>query len=322
MRPDATTRTMVGVTGLLCVLTLTGEQDTMADTESESAQPTTPVVEPSDQSEPSIAELPDLADALRAQAQDAQPQDDDGEALDDDGADADDTPASDDEAPADGEAAKDADSAKPARPNQARRLKQRVAELETEVQKHKSRAEQLLQDGSIRAAEVQSRLGSDDEYRALITKRLDVDQMLTYEEESRYAQLTNERKNAALYYQQALSGIKVGNEARVREVASKHGLDADALVPLAADAGALLTTAISATEARVRKEMSDEIDRLTADRDSARLRLAGKSPDPGMGGRSGSHAPDHLNWDTAAPGDFFAAGLRKQARQPAQGNGR
>ncbi len=293
----------------------------MPDTESDSAQAATPVVEPSDPPTASIAELPDLADALRAQAQDAQPQDDDGDESDDDGADADE-PASDDEAPADGEAAKDAQSAKPARPNQRARLKQRVTELETEAQQHKERADRYESESQNRQQEVMRLLGSDDEYRTLVSKRLDPDSMLTYEEESRYVQLTNERKSAALYFQQAQQGIRTGNEARVREIAQKHGLDADELVPLAADAGALLDTAIARTEARVRKDVQDDIDRLTADRDSARLRLAGKSPDPGMGGRSGSHAPDHLNWDTAAPGDYFAAGLRKQARQPAQGNGR
>ncbi len=281
----------------------------------ETAQSATPVVE-SDQPTSSETELPDMATALRERAaQEAQPQDDDGDALDDDSAD-DDT-ASDEEPSSEDEAAKDADSAKPARPNQARRLKQRVTDLESETQQHKERADRYEQESQNRQAEVMRLLGSDQEYSALIQKRLDPDQVLGWDEEQRYVQLTNERKSAALYYQQAQQGIRVGNEARVREIASKHGLNADELVPLAADAGALLTTVISATEARVRKEMTDELERTKADRDSARLRLAGKSPDPGMGGRSGSHRGDSLNWDTADSTDFF-----KEAAKEATANGR
>lgn len=283
--------------------------------------PDAPSVASSDSPPGNSDELPDLATALRQAAQERSA----GEARDvagsdepDDDEDAEESdPASEEESAGEkpDETREDADRASPRdRPTQTQRLKKRLSELETEANQHKERATRYEQAEQQRQQTVMQLLGSDDEYRALMQKRLDPNAVLSYDEESRYGQLHAERQNAALYFGQAQHGLRIANERGVKATAEKYGLTADELLPLAADAGQLLDKAISATEARVRREMQDEIDRLTADRDSLLLKRGARAQDPGAGGRSGGmrHEP---NWDDAQPGDFFASAIREDRRK-------
>ncbi len=285
----------------------------MPDNEDEQRTSEAATIESSESAGSAPTELPDLADAIRAAAAEKPA----AAASNDDDQDDDDEDASDasEQSPDEGSKPDAAPAADAPRLTRAERRRQELEQVRAEAQQHKERADRYESEHLTRAAEVQRLLGSDQEYSQLVQKRLDPDQVLTYDEESRYSQLTNERKAASLYFQQAQQGLRLNNEAKVRDVAAKHGLDADEFSPLAADAGALLDKAISATEARVRAEMQDEITRLTADRDSARLKLGGKAQDPGMGGRSGNHRPDRVDFQTAEPADLFAAAARENGRR-------
>jgi hypothetical protein len=233
--------------------------------------------EPADSGAAFSGRFPDVADVLRTEdmppveevtAEEAAPV----EEADSDTGDADDTAdESDEEAPEEG-----ADQDKPgdrSRPGATQRLRQRLEQVQTEAQQHKSRLDTLERTQLEAEAEILKSYGADNEWALLYAKRMDPNQTLSYDEEERYRQMVMANRLAA---------------SKILKAAESLGV-AITTPPDETDIAAVQQEIISAAKAQATEEWKDERAKLVADNQSMATKLASRAPDPGTGGRSAAY---------------------------------
>lgn len=263
---------------------------------------------------PAAEQLPDLADALRAAQDGKLPERQDASNDDDEDDEDDGEEAAPEQSPEEGskpDVTPPADESQP-RLTRAERRRQEIQQAKDEAAAARQQYETLQAELGKHRQELMQSLGSEQEWNYLVNKRLDPTQTLSYDEEERYQSLHQSRSKGAI--DRALWRRAVNYELIQAAAGKGVKLDAPNVPDLEVEPATVVDQLFATARAQAEEGWKDDKARLEADNQSLRTKLAGKSRDPGTGGRSAAGRTDtpSLSDDNAEPVDFFKAGARQR----------